>query len=138
MNVPIPVASYGSRHWVSFDTGGGQRAYVLTGVVLFSFQGAGQDFKRDTLTFEVPIPNLPAGSGLRVVHWAPFVVPASFANDGPPLNTGWAVDAFRLLNTGPVIRTASVNCDLAVRDPGSFLYRVSYTLHLVGAVEPLP
>jgi hypothetical protein len=54
--VSIPVHSYGSRHWVSFETGDGRRAYVLTGVVLFSFQGAGQDFTRDTLTFEVPIP----------------------------------------------------------------------------------
>jgi hypothetical protein len=135
--VSIPVHSYGSQHWVSFETGGGRHAYVLTGVVLFNLQGAGQDFKRDTLTFEVPIPALPAGQGLRVIHWAPSVVPASFANDGPPLNTGWAVDAFRLVNTGPVITTATVSCDVAVRDPGSFLYRVSYSLHLVGHIEAL-
>ena len=56
--------------------------------MIFSFQGAGQDFNREILTFEVPIPALPAGHGLRVVHWAPYVVPASVANDGPPLNTG--------------------------------------------------
>jgi hypothetical protein len=47
------------------------------------------------------------------------------------------VDAFGLVNTGPVITTATVSCDLAVRDPGSFLYRVSYSLHLIGQIEAL-
>ena len=32
----------------------------------------------------------------------------------------------------------NVACDLAVRDPGSFLYRLAYSLHLTGQHEALP
>ena len=48
------------------------------------------------------------------------------------------MDGFRLMNTAPVITIASVACDLAVRDPGSFVYRLPYSLHLTGQYEPLP
>ena len=63
------------------------------------------------------------------------VVPASFANEGRRSIRGWAVDAFRLVDTGPLITTATIGCDLAVRDSGSFLYRVCYSLHLIGELE---
>ena len=134
----VSVESYGSQHHVEFDAGNGLRVHVLTGVVIFYFQGRGNDFIRDTLTFEVPIQGLPAGKGLRVEQWAPFVAPASIGNEGPALNLGWAVDGYRLENTGPVITVARVTCDLAVRDPGSHLYRVAYSLHLTGQFDDLP
>jgi hypothetical protein len=136
--VAVSVQSYGSRHHVEFDIGNGSRVHVLTGVVIFTFQGRGNEFIRDTLTFEVPIQGLPAGKGLRVVQWAPFVTPASIGNEGPALNLGWAVDGFRLENTGPVISAAMVTCNLAVRDPGSYLYRVAYSLHVTGQLDDLP
>jgi hypothetical protein len=134
----VSVQSYGSQHHVEFDTGNGLRVHVLTGVVIFTFQGRGNDFIRDTLTFEVPIQGLPANKGLRVMQWAPFVTPASIGNEGPALNLGWAVDGFRLENTGPVITVARVTGNLAVRDPGSYLYRVAYSLHLTGQFDDLP
>jgi hypothetical protein len=132
------VQSYGSQHHVEFETGNGLRVHVHTGVVIFIYQGRGNEFIRDTLIFEVPIHGLPAGQGLRVQQWAPFVTPASIGNEGPALNTGWAVDGFRLENTGPVITVARVTCNLAVRDPGSYLYRVAYSLHLTGQFDNLP
>ena len=135
----VSVEGYASQHHLDFATGDGSHVHVLTGIVLMSFQGTSSlDYRRDQLTFEVPIPELPFGKGLRVVHWAPYVAPASFGNEGPPLSVGWAVDGFRLVNTGPVIETATIVCDLAVRDPGSFLYRVAYSLHLLGQHDDLP
>jgi hypothetical protein len=39
------------------------------------------------------------------------------------------------VDTCPVVATATIGCDLAVRDSGSFLYRVRYSLHLIGELE---
>ena len=118
--------------------GNGLRAHVLTGVVIFTFQGRGNDFIRDTLTWRSPSRDYLPVRGLHVEQWAPFVTPASIGNEGPALNPGWAVDGFRLENTGPVITVARVTCDLAVRDQGSYLYRAAYSLHLTGQFDGLP
>ena len=125
--MPLPVHGHESQHYVKFVTGEGLHAYVLTGVVLTSFRGSGDHYSRDVLTFEVPIPGLPPEKGLRVVHWAPFVGPALIANNGAAINAAWAVDRFWLVNTGPVIATATVGCLLAVRDSDGYLLGLGYS-----------
>lgn len=49
--------------YVMFVTGDGLHAYVLTGVVLTSFQGSGDQYSRDVLTFRGPDSRPASGEG---------------------------------------------------------------------------
>jgi hypothetical protein len=135
--VIVTPSSYTSQHFVKYPTANGLLAYTMTGVALLAFKGTGQDFNRKTLELTVPIPDLPAGQGLQLVHWAPFVTLASISNDGPAANAAWAVDTFSLPNAGQVLTSQTIECQLAVRDIDGYLLRVAYTLHLVGKTAPL-
>jgi hypothetical protein len=132
----IPMAEgIESPHWLSFPTGDGRLYYVLTGVVKMTVKGEGAAWKRLRLDFSVEIPDLPAGKGLRLDHWAPLVTLNSIANDKAAVDAGWAVDNFSLGDTGSVLRTVSVQTLLAVRDVDGFILRLGYAIHLVGRLE---
>lgn len=124
-------------HFVKYTTGNDLLAYTLTGVAGCLHKGTGQGYHHDTLTVVVPIPDLPDGKGLHLVHWAPFVTVASVSNDGEGDNVAWAVDWFRLTNASMVMREASVECQLAVRDIDGFILRVAYTVHLLGRLADI-
>ena len=80
----VTVDAYGSRHWLGFEAGNGLHVHVLTGLVIISFRGEGSlSWVHDTLTFEVPLPDLPAGQGLKVVQWAPYVAWHRLPTKGP-------------------------------------------------------
>ncbi|MGN7701534.1 hypothetical protein [Cellulosimicrobium sp. 22601] len=136
------IASQGldSPHFVTFSTPDGQLVYVLSGVVLCTFGGGpgGGGWHHDTLTFDVPIPDLPARRGLRLRHWAPFVTLNTVANDGEGDNIAFGVDSFSVTNWDQVMRTVQVAANLAVRDIDGFVLRVGYRIDLLGSLEPLP
>jgi hypothetical protein len=135
----ITVSGFDSQHSLDFTTQEGLRAYTLTGLVLIDFGGApGGQFVRDTLRFSVPIPDLPAGQGLQLTHWAPFVTLNAISNDGTATDALWAVDTFAVTNAGPPLRSIDVAASLAVRDVDGFILRVGYVLQLLGSLVTLP
>jgi hypothetical protein len=133
----LTPSSYLSQHFVRFEVQPGLWSYVLTGVAGFTFKGTGNGFNRKTLQLSVPIPGLPSGRGLSLVHWAPFVTLASISNDGPANNAAWAVDTFGMPSAGLVMNKATVDCQLAVRDVDGFILRAAYAIHLLGRIAPL-
>jgi hypothetical protein len=130
-------ATVDSQHWVDFDTADGRKVFTLTGVAITIFQGGatGQDWSRQDLVFGVPINGLPAGKGLRIEHWAPFVTLNAISNDQVANNAGWAVDAFQLDPFPAVASEVNIRCKLAVRDVDGYVLRAGYTLTLLGSLE---
>ena len=126
-----------SPHHVVFETKDGLLSYTLTGVLVGELEGSGQKWLRFTMNFGVPIPGLPSGKGLKLVHWAPVATLNSIANDSTAVDAGWAVDGFRLLDTTAVRNSVDLACDLAVRDADGFVLRVGFSIHLLGSVADL-
>ncbi len=132
---------YGSRHWSVIPTGRpNELVATYTGVLIVNFGSgvASGGWRRDRLTFTVPLDGLPpavAGghSALRLRNWTVFVAPAAMA--GAPMR-GMAVDAFGLQTQGnpPVADfDAYVYCDLAVQDrDGGIMFRIAYSVQLIG------
>lgn len=133
-------ATPSSQYYVYFPTANGLIAYTLTGVVQMLVQGqaTGTDFYRPVFYFDVPIPDLPAGKGLQLVHWAPFVTLNSISNDGVAENAGWAVDDFSVLRPETVSNSVSMQANLAVRDIDGYILRCGYEIHLLGSIADLP
>lgn len=127
-----------SQHHLRFTTQESLLAYTLTGVVPIKFQGTGPAFTRDTLTFSVPVPELPAGKGLLPVDWTCYVGLNSISNDSTAINAAWAVDAFRIQPPKVALTAVIVEADLAVRDSDGFILRVGYVVQLVGSLADLP
>ncbi len=77
-------------------------------------------------------------------EWAPFVTLNSIFNEGPSINSGFAVDVWRpnhfengtdVLTNQPVNNLfTGINADLAVRDTDAWLYRVGYNITLLGKI----
>lgn len=137
---PIPdgdLPPMTSQHFVHFTTPEGLTAYTLTGVAQITFRGenTGLDFLRTTVTFAVPLPDLPDETGLRLVHWAPFVTLQSISNDDVAVNAGWAVDDFRLIGTDRVSNFVYVEANIAVRDVDGYILRLGYHITLLGSLE---
>ncbi len=137
--LPGPL-TLSSQYYVYFPTANGSIHYTLTGVVetLVQGQATGTEFFRTQIIFNVPIPDLPSGKGLQLVHWAPFVTLNSISNDGVAENAGWAVDDFVVLNPGTISSTVTVQASLAVRDIDGFILRCGYELHLLGNIADIP
>ncbi|MGB9071797.1 MAG: hypothetical protein WCC22_03940 [Terriglobales bacterium] len=133
-------ATPSSQYYVYYPTANGLTAYTLTGIVQMLVQGqaTGVDFFRTPFFFDVPIPDLPPGKGLQLVHWAPFVTLNSISNDGVAENAGWAVDDFIVLRPEEVSRSVSMQANLAVRDIDGYILRCGYDIHLLGKISDLP
>ena len=125
-----------SQYYVYFPTANGLIAYTLTGIVQMDIPGqaTGGNYFRTPIVFVVPIPDLPAGKGLRLVHWAPFVTMNSISNDGAVENAGWAVDDFVVLRPEQVSASVSVQANLAVRNTTGHILRCGYEIHLLGSI----
>lgn len=88
------------------------------------------------------------GSGNRVdfqlEQWSPFAAISSIFNQGPSLNSGFAVNVWRPnpFATGTDAFSGSmlndlfsgIQVDVAVRDTDAWLYRVSYNITLFGKI----
>jgi hypothetical protein len=107
-------------------------------VVKLTMKGDGAQYRRDKLTFDVQIPELPSRKGLKLVHWAPFVTLNSISNDNAAYDAAWAVDNFGLVSSDGPMRSVSVFCHLAVRDVDGFVLRLGYIVHLLGSLGDMP
>jgi len=125
-----------SQYYVYFPAANGLIAYTLTGIAQMDVPGqaTGSDYFRTSIVIVVPIPDLPAGKGLQLVHWAPFVTMNSISNDGAVVNAGWAVDDFIILRPDQVSASVSVQANLAVRNTTGHILRCGYEVHLLGSV----
>jgi hypothetical protein len=125
-----------SGHALAMPVGDMRMFYSLTGVVVLSMKGAGEKWRRDTVRFGVGIPGLAAAEGLQLEQWAPSITLNSIGNDHEAINAGWAVDGFRLIGTDRALDTVTVEVDLAVRDVDGYVYRLGYSIGLLGKIVP--
>jgi hypothetical protein len=131
-------SGFDAQHHLRTTTGDGRVLYVLTGVALIrDFHGTSDSaWVHGQLDFDVPIPDLPAGQGLRLAHWTTFAGLNAVANDGEGDDIAFAVDNFWLTETDRALRSARMHCGIAVRDVDGWLLRVGYNLNLLGTIEP--
>jgi hypothetical protein len=99
-------------------------------------------------TYAIPKPAGSPGTQylirFSVEEWAPFVAPNSIFNESQSMNCGFAVDVWRpnhfgsgtdVLTNQPVNNIFSgINADLAVRESDAWLYRLGYTVTLLGKI----
>jgi hypothetical protein len=93
----------------------------------------------------------PAGSPGRdylirfsVEEWVPFVTPNAMFNESQAMNCGFAVDIWRPnhFGSGTDVLTnlqvnnifSGINADLAVREKDAWLYRLGYSITLLGKI----
>lgn len=97
---------------------------MLTGVVLFGFNGNSTDWRHDTLDWEI------GPQWNRIDGVAPMAAFGSIRNDGNAVNAGWAVD--QVTWEGEVNDTVRLRAILAVRDTDGFIQRLTYTATVIG------
>ena len=99
-------------------------------------------------TYGIPKPAGAEGSqyslGFRVEQWSPYASISSIFNNGPSLNSGFAVDVWRPnpFGTGTDAFThqpvgnlhTGLQVDVAVRDTDAWLFRVGYNILLLGRI----
>lgn len=113
----------------------------VSGVALTGIKGDSQNWKRDTLTILAPAPRFPVtglvtGSGMDVaifsgVEWTLHVGLNSVYNINKAVNSGHAVDAYRVTNADSFEDVIQIECDIAVSDVDAYLYRVAYKLDML-------
>ena len=82
--------------------------------------------------------------GFQVEQWAPFAALSAMFNEGPSVNSGFAVNVWRPIpfasgtdahTNAPLTKLfAGIQVDVAVRDSDAILHRISYNMTLVGRV----
>jgi hypothetical protein len=105
---------------------------VLSGVVLTNLKGEAE-WRRDTLIIGPKVP-IPAGKMLVIEQGAPFVTINAIWNKDQSVNSGFAVDAFRI-TSNKAYGYVSIEISFAVRDVDAWLYRVGYSVTLLGRYE---
>ncbi len=134
-------ARFKSKHWVHARTGDGKELITISGIILADFKGAGQDWKAERYEFEIKSPSIiPAGKALQVEQWCPLITLNAIHNRDRSYNAGWAVDKFGGPGATQIITSFDLWANLAVRDIDGFLFRVGYTVTLLGNFvdNPLP
>jgi hypothetical protein len=134
---------------------------VLSGVVFANMEGASNGnwgyntatFQPDTFTplnwamgtYAIPKPtNTNYNLAFQVQQYAPLVTINAIFDAATAINAGWAADAFRPtpFGTGTDVTThaslgslfSGMDVDLAVRDTDAWLYRLGYTVTLIGKI----
>lgn len=130
-----------SQHWVKFNIENNRVCYVLTGVFLTGLKGQSQNWLRERIIMNIPIPALPIETGLHIEQWAPYFTMNSVYNKDTAVNSGHAVDAFGLydreIDSNYGQSTVNFYNDIAVRDSDAYLYRIGYNVTLKGTLKPL-
>ena len=96
------------------------RLFIYTGTAVFDFKGAGGDWLRDTLTFEI-------GRSFTVAQFRSATATASLAsisNVQHAVNAGWAVD--RVEASRAASGKIQLRMNLAVRDVDGYVHRVAF------------
>ncbi|EWT01606.1 hypothetical protein N865_09885 [Intrasporangium oryzae NRRL B-24470] len=137
---------------------------VLTGVVDASIQGnSPHQWLHDTVSFlpdtisplnyaidhyGIPRPATSGSLAFSVDQWAPFASLSSIFDAGPSDNAGFAVDVWRPTSftevgdavTGQVVGNifGGIDVDVAVRDSDAWIYRIGYSITLLGRIVFTP
>ena len=136
-----------SRHYIEFQTAetfrGKPLHYVtLSGVALANVKGqTSGNWYRDKLILHIPFPfqHVP-GIGTRpndhhakyaCKHWSAYAGLNAVWNANHSVNSGHAVDTFRISNPFDIEYTVSLECNIAVRDSDAWLYRIGYQVGLL-------
>ncbi|MDQ6844421.1 MAG: hypothetical protein M3Z92_08735 [Bacteroidota bacterium] len=130
-----------SQHWVIFNVESNRTVYVLTGVFLTGLKGESQNWLRERIFLNIPIPALPMDKGLHIEYWAPYFTMNSVYNRDTAVNSGHAVDAFGIQdregdsNFGQ--NSVTFFADTAERDSDAYLYRIGFNVTLKGTLKPI-
>jgi tetratricopeptide (TPR) repeat protein len=134
---------------------------VLTGVAMATVKGeSGAQWKHQTVsmrpsllgplqyainTYGIPIPQ-GAALTFQVEQWAPFASLSSIFNQDHSVNSGFAVDLWRpnpfnsathAVTDAPVDRLfEGIQVDVAVRDTDAYIFRLGYSITLLGRIVP--
>lgn len=132
-------SQFESQHYVHTETADGLHLYTLTGVVLLHLRGTGRDWLRGQVNLGITVPEIPAGTGLKLKHWAPLVTLNAIQNDEVANWAGWAVDWFQLAYPAvPITKQVTVETGVAVRDSDGYLLRLGYEVTLTGTFSERP
>jgi Peptidase family M23 len=98
--------------------------------------------------WQIPTPASSYGIEFETEQWAPFVSLSSVYNQGESINSGFAVDAWRLnpfgsgndaMTNQPFNRLFSgIQIDIAVRDTDAWIFRLGYNIALLGKIIYVP
>jgi hypothetical protein len=98
--------------------------------------------------WQIPTPAGSYGIEFETEQWAPFVSLSSVYNQGESINSGFAVDAWRLnpfgsgndaMTNQPFNRLFSgIQVDIAVRDTDAWIFRLGYNVALLGKIIYVP
>lgn len=147
MNYPEDEWRFISPHWTYARTADNKTIITLTGVVILHLKGTGGSWLRDRVILGLRLPShlFPAGQGLLVEYWAPFVTLNAISNKEHAVNAGWAIDAFGFHfderhppNEGYYMNSIPIWADLAVRDIDGYLLRLGYHVTVVGVLGSPP
>ena len=137
---------------------------VLSGVAIVDVKGnSGATWLRETVSmrpmlysalnyavnrWQIPTPTDSFGIEFETEQWAPMVSLSSVYNQNESINSGFAVDAWRLnpfgsgndaITNQPFNRLFSgIQADIAVRDTDAWIFRLSYTIALLGKIIYVP
>jgi hypothetical protein len=85
---------------------------------------------------------LPAGKGLHLRYWAPYVTLNSVWNAGQSINSGFSVNKYDVINRQTDTRygqnTLTLLITVAARDIDAYVHRIGFTVTLVGTEKILP
>jgi hypothetical protein len=133
------IESFHSSKWQSADN---YTCYTLTGIIKnVDFKGASSWLQQD-IQLVMNIPLLPAGKGLTLKYWSPYVTLNSVFNAGQSINSGFSVNKYKVINRQTDIHygqnTLTLLITVAARDTDAWVHRVGFTVTLVGTEKPLP
>ncbi|HRH59968.1 MAG TPA: hypothetical protein PL045_05320, partial [Chitinophagaceae bacterium] len=93
-------------------------------------------------TCTIDIPELPAGTGLRIHYHAPFASLNSIYDYNVSNNAGYSVNNFKLEAVDSVanygVKQVNLVFELAARDSDAFIHRVGFNITMTGELRPLP
>jgi hypothetical protein len=131
--------------WSRYKVPDGRICYNISGVLVCEILSKSNSWSRQTISIQLPIPELPNNTGL----WFSQVVPLFTINAMSSVNVGLiannqgqAVDSFRLTNNVGNNRFGqnfiAFDIDIAVKGVDTFLHRIGFTVTFLGHERPLP
>lgn len=148
MPISVQPNQIASPHWLIFKTNekvNDRDVYFISvsGVAVLNFKGNSANWLRDELDIQVSIPidkiPLPPIPGpdyypqYKCKHWVVFASLNAIFNQDHAVNSGHAVDSFRLdIPANAVVnKVIGIKAQIGVRDTDAYLYRVGYKVDLL-------
>lgn len=150
--MPIEIKSnqINSYHWLAFKTGekvNGQDVYFvsISGIAIPNFKGDSGNWKREKLIIEAPWPSQKISTPVapsdkvrplfQLKNWVVFSSLNSIYNDKGAVNSGHAVDSFKLSSSLVNGDFITIESDIAVSDNDAILFRVGYKVDFLACFD---